>query len=258
MRKEIKYALVLMRWLQMEGARSASLDELWADFVFSARKLGFCSAKLTLPDGQHIGSNPNRRLATRSARHELQGGRSGTLELEAPSAGFSSPEGQPAGSTPIWGDRQYSRVGTPKLFEVLSELLAEGWMKATSFGSPHWGSPSAPTRAATPGGDRLDGQPAAPFPAATDKDHLVQRGLGVQLQNQRTFDGLHHLRRVGLDARLEPFQDLPVAPDEELREIPFDVPRNRGFFPGQHQVKGVATGAVDLNLFKKRKSHLVF
>jgi len=150
MRKEIKYALVLMRWLQMEGARSASLDELWADFVFSAKKLGFCSAKLTLPDGQHVWVDLNRRLPTRSARHELQGGRSGTLELEAPSAGFSSPEGQPAASTPTWGDRQYSRVGTPKLFEVLSELLAEGWMKATSFGSPHWGSPSAPTRAATP------------------------------------------------------------------------------------------------------------
>jgi UDP-GlcNAc:undecaprenyl-phosphate GlcNAc-1-phosphate transferase len=159
MRKEVKYALSLMQWLQMEGGRCASLDDLWVDFVFSARKLGFSSAKLTLADGQRFWVDTNNRLIpARWVRHELDGGRSGALELEAPCE-FSPSEGQAAGLAWAWEHRHFSRVSDPKSFEVLSELLAEGWMKAAKSWSPHWSSPSDSTRAVIPEATTSGGSP---------------------------------------------------------------------------------------------------
>jgi UDP-GlcNAc:undecaprenyl-phosphate GlcNAc-1-phosphate transferase len=51
LRKETQYALTLNRWLVMEVERHGSVDELWEDYQFVIRKLGFSRVKIALPNG---------------------------------------------------------------------------------------------------------------------------------------------------------------------------------------------------------------
>src|SRR5439155_14194529 len=84
MRQDIQYALCLTRWLALEGRRRNSVDSLWPDLVFVARRLGFTSLKLTLEDGTRVWEEPAIAGPTHSSRQELR--RCGILELQAPSA----------------------------------------------------------------------------------------------------------------------------------------------------------------------------
>ncbi len=133
MRQEIQYALCLTRWLTLEGNRRGSIEGLWSDLLFLAQRLGFTSVKLTLADGERLWERPANFGTSHSARHVLQGGRYGVLELKAP----SSPEGAgfPAASQSFDEQSEMSfrpGVSDGRLFEILSELLAEGWIKAAS------------------------------------------------------------------------------------------------------------------------------
>jgi len=133
MRKEIQYALISYRWLEAHSLRAESIESLWADYVFLAQKLGFTSVTLTLEDGQRVWRQEDIASAgppCRSARHELDGGKAGTLEFmmhtraaETDSAGADEmlkPCCKPAGAG----------VPDATLFDILSELAAEGWLKA--------------------------------------------------------------------------------------------------------------------------------
>jgi UDP-GlcNAc:undecaprenyl-phosphate GlcNAc-1-phosphate transferase len=51
-RKTTQYALTLSRWLEMEADRCDSVESLWSDFKFMAKKLGFSRIKLVLEDGE--------------------------------------------------------------------------------------------------------------------------------------------------------------------------------------------------------------
>ena len=125
MRQEVQYALSLLHWLDLESARAPSLDSLWSDFCFIAQKLGFTSAKLTLADGGRSWELPERLVApTTSYRYDLAGGRCGRLELEA--------QPEPVGSSGAGGQIQAGEGAEAAGFEILSELLAEGWGKAAS------------------------------------------------------------------------------------------------------------------------------
>jgi len=131
MRREIQYALSLTRWLELEGGRQTSPELLWLDLIFAARKLGFTSAKLTLADGKRAWSAREEGGPTRSIRQELDGGRSGVLTLGAPRCAWKeASEGQagPAGEC----TRRCPCISDANLFEVLSELLAEGLLKAVA------------------------------------------------------------------------------------------------------------------------------
>jgi UDP-GlcNAc:undecaprenyl-phosphate GlcNAc-1-phosphate transferase len=119
MRQEVQYALCLSRLLALEGGRRESVQELWLDLVFTAQKLGFTSVKLTLADGFRLWEDPIGGTPTHAARYELQGGRAGVLELKAP----SSPEPESFPAAP--------RLSDEKLFGIISELVAEGWVNAT-------------------------------------------------------------------------------------------------------------------------------
>jgi UDP-GlcNAc:undecaprenyl-phosphate/decaprenyl-phosphate GlcNAc-1-phosphate transferase len=46
MRKEVQYTLLLRKWLELEAGRSESVQELWTDLQFVARKVGFCELTL--------------------------------------------------------------------------------------------------------------------------------------------------------------------------------------------------------------------
>jgi len=129
MRQEIQYALTLMRWLALEGARRHSAEELWSDLVFAAQRLGYSSVKLTLADGQRVWELTNGCTPTRSVIQVLQGGRLGTLELKAPSC--------EVGAVPVQGTQPCERafcpcVGDERVLDIVCELLAEGWVKAVT------------------------------------------------------------------------------------------------------------------------------
>jgi UDP-GlcNAc:undecaprenyl-phosphate GlcNAc-1-phosphate transferase len=129
MRQEIHYALTLMQWLALEGGRRASAEELWSDLVFAAQRLGFSSAKLTLADGQKVWERTNGCPAPRAVVQVLHGGDFGTLELTAPSCG--------TGTNPAQRMQPCERLFCPcvsddRVFEIVSELMAEGWVNAVS------------------------------------------------------------------------------------------------------------------------------
>jgi hypothetical protein len=154
MREDVRYALCLTRWLTLEGSRRKSVEGLWSDLVFLAQRLGFTSVKLTLADGQRTWKKDGSGETTHFARHELQGGIFGILEVKSHSCAVDDPDSTLAIQFPV----QVSNVSTsdgmddanstasiraieemesppaiedPKLFEIVSELLAEGWVKAT-------------------------------------------------------------------------------------------------------------------------------
>jgi len=111
LRKETYYALALARWLEMEAERSPAVADLWEDFVFLARKLGFTSVRLTLEDGERHWQSPEHpgQANPRRQTHELGGDRVATLEFTVSTADMSE-----------------------RLFSHLCELAAEAWLKAAN------------------------------------------------------------------------------------------------------------------------------
>ncbi len=111
LRKQTHYALTLDRWFLLEAERRDSLDELWEDYQFVVRKLGFVSLKLTRPngavrcwkvDGFELVDEPLH------AAHEISDGT--IIELGAVKAAMSE-----------------------ELFTLLGDLVAEMWYKASAL-----------------------------------------------------------------------------------------------------------------------------
>ena len=110
LRVESRYALTLSSWMEMESERRVSVYDLWEDYQFVVKKLGFSSVRLELKDGINVwetpGFNPDDDSQPR-AGFDLNG--CGKLEFVA------NPQ-----------------VMQDNLFELLSELAAETWHKAAS------------------------------------------------------------------------------------------------------------------------------
>jgi UDP-GlcNAc:undecaprenyl-phosphate GlcNAc-1-phosphate transferase len=131
MRQEVQYALTLTRWLALEGDRCASIEELWEDLALAARKLSFTSIKLTLDDGERVwSSNDAAAEPTQYANQEFHGGRSGIIELSGP--GNALQRNGPSDYLEHRGSTAEPAITDPRLFEIVSELLMEGWMKAVA------------------------------------------------------------------------------------------------------------------------------
>jgi UDP-GlcNAc:undecaprenyl-phosphate GlcNAc-1-phosphate transferase len=110
LREETRYALTLSRWLEMEAERRDSIYELWQDFQFLVKKLGFSEVKLSLPDGVNIwraAAWETTPHPLHRAKQEIHGG--AMIEFAADSA-----------------------VLPERLFELLTELAAESWQKAAN------------------------------------------------------------------------------------------------------------------------------
>jgi len=109
-RKQARYTLTLSRWIELDAERCRSAEELWADFIFAGRKLGFCAVTLVTPEGaQHWGGAPlpdQNGHPLRSKRNDLPEGCGISLEVTGPSN---------------------LDVET---FELLSDLYIETWVKA--------------------------------------------------------------------------------------------------------------------------------
>jgi UDP-GlcNAc:undecaprenyl-phosphate GlcNAc-1-phosphate transferase len=109
LRKETRYALTLDRWFTMEAERCGRLEDMWEDYQFLVRKLGFSRLKLTLPDRsfrvwQAEGFDP-QAVPHLQAEHEMSDGT--VVEL------FAASQGMPE-----------------VLFMLFGDLAAESWYKA--------------------------------------------------------------------------------------------------------------------------------
>jgi UDP-GlcNAc:undecaprenyl-phosphate GlcNAc-1-phosphate transferase len=139
MRREIEYAVCLSRWLALEGRRDQSVEDLWQTLVLIAERLGFTSLKLSLADGERAWARPaapkpGESDTTRIYRHKLLGGRCGVLELCSPrSEDDAVKDDEVAASLPN-RQRNWERptITDEGLSETITELLAEGWIKAAS------------------------------------------------------------------------------------------------------------------------------
>jgi len=108
LRKETRYALILSQWLEMEVERHRSVDELWQDYQFVVKKLGFSRVRLMLSDGAYTwqaeGFN-EKGADLQQFCHELSDG--SVIEFAADQKVLPEP-----------------------LFKLLADLAAETWHKA--------------------------------------------------------------------------------------------------------------------------------
>jgi UDP-GlcNAc:undecaprenyl-phosphate GlcNAc-1-phosphate transferase len=154
MRAEIQYALAQTRWLALEGTRCQSIAALCEDTVFIARKLGFDTVRIRLEDGERTWQiTPVNGGGRRLFKQPLPGHRYCFIELGLvrPGAGGDINSGNtakfqqskartkddPASHRPD-GNGTSSATGAfvavEKEFSILSELLAEGWVRAVAAG----------------------------------------------------------------------------------------------------------------------------
>jgi UDP-GlcNAc:undecaprenyl-phosphate GlcNAc-1-phosphate transferase len=110
LRKETRYALALCEWLEMEAERCESLQELWTTYLFITRKLGLAQVRLVLDGGRSVSRSPvspGQSTEFHRQRREMPLANIRAMEFASESAVMSA-----------------------RLFEHLSELAAEAWMKA--------------------------------------------------------------------------------------------------------------------------------
>lgn len=110
LRKETRYALTLSKWLEMEVERHNSVEELWLDYQFVVRKLGFSRVVLLLPDRANTWESEEFGERVNEMRHGCHEINDGTV-IE------------------FHGDNS---VMSEMLFNLLSDLAAETWYKAAS------------------------------------------------------------------------------------------------------------------------------
>jgi hypothetical protein len=128
MRREIQYALTLMSWLRHEGRRCGSLEELFDDLAFAAQRLGFSAVKITLRNGERSWNHTQNGSPLNTFRQELRGGELGILELHAGLCRDRSACQWPGGHNAR--GRPCPCAKDPRLFEIMSELVTEGWLRA--------------------------------------------------------------------------------------------------------------------------------
>lgn len=137
MRQEIQYALLLSRWLALEGGRCKSTEDLWEDLAFAARKLRFAAVSLTLDGRKRVWTDASVPCNLRTVLFEFQASGAGAVEFTFPDD--LAEEGDPA---PLPGAPSVSLAAN--LFEILAELIAEGWLKAMSQWHELAARPDAP------------------------------------------------------------------------------------------------------------------
>ena len=146
-REDVQYALDQSRWLAMEGARGRSLQGICDDAAVVARKLGFARMRIQLEDGEQVwamtqcdgaecssqaNGNGRWRLSSSGAcrchvfRHPLPGYSSCYVELQTPDL---NPSATRNGAPVVPANSPDSSFVK---FEIVGEVLAEGWAKSVA------------------------------------------------------------------------------------------------------------------------------
>lgn len=109
MRRHTQYAMALSCWLEMEAERQESLDALWEDFTFVARKVGLTRAKVVFSASHRVWTAQTHVSRPDSREHvfEFNPGVRMMVLLQS-------------------SDEKLDRAVTSHL----SELTAEAWLKA--------------------------------------------------------------------------------------------------------------------------------
>jgi len=131
MRQEVTFALAVTRWLNLEAQRVHTLDEFWHLLCIGARRLGFCSLTLELPDGRRHSGEPSGSERIHWQKFDFTAQGAGVLELgaligDAPDAGARGEAEVPSSSSAV------CCVADRRLFVLLSELFAEAWLAASA------------------------------------------------------------------------------------------------------------------------------
>ena len=146
-RSEVRYALAHSRWLALEGERGRNVQGICEDTALIARRLGFTSLRIQLQDGEQVwkfsqcedGVGHGKQLKGNDDdswtfagsdgcrchvfRHRLPGHPSCLIELQTPTLDEPTGQPQPALSSGL-------RNGCSHLFQIMGEVLAEGWAKS--------------------------------------------------------------------------------------------------------------------------------
>lgn len=128
MREEIAYTIALSRWLTLEARRVQTVEEFWGLFVFSVERLGFTAVSVEVDDGKREwrrpGSHPAEELKT---QYDLMASGGGLIEFRATPGQPIPPDMSRSPENPA------PCIGEERAFQVISELLAEAWLKASRY-----------------------------------------------------------------------------------------------------------------------------
>ena len=141
-REEIQYALTQIGWLTLEGARARNPEKICHDTAFIARKLGFNRLRVQLS-----GQEQTWDLTTKSCNHRTTGPQDVAVEEvvvfrhglpEHPESYIELEAFAPAAARDIAAsdkttkspDADRKHLEAYSKFEILGEILAEGWTKA--------------------------------------------------------------------------------------------------------------------------------
>jgi hypothetical protein len=93
--------------LELEAERCSESNELWESYIFFASKVGFARVKLVLETGELVWSRAGNVGEVQTVLLPVTAGNVKALEFSAETEAMS-----------------------PKLFEHLTELAGEAWLKA--------------------------------------------------------------------------------------------------------------------------------
>lgn len=138
MREEVGYAVLMTRWLALEGRRVEHADELWRLMTFAAERMGFCTVRVQLGDQDREWSKSRQDddADYHVARFDFSSSGAGIIELKAKVCAHEAcpSDGRDAAGKIICARaavRNAPCAGDRRMFEVITELLAEGWHKAS-------------------------------------------------------------------------------------------------------------------------------
>jgi UDP-GlcNAc:undecaprenyl-phosphate GlcNAc-1-phosphate transferase len=156
-RQEVQYATVLIRWFVMEASRRTTVESLWPDLVFVAQRLGFTGVKLKLADGERVWVQAKVHGSAHLFQQGFHGGRWGSIELMALANPHENESPEDTDTEPL--ETSCPCLSDPKLFAIMGELVAEGWLRGIKRWTKATDTPLAFSSRIRPAGERSNRRP---------------------------------------------------------------------------------------------------
>lgn len=131
MRQDVAFAMSVTRWLNLEGHRVQSTEEMWTLFRFAAERLGFSEVRMELEDGIRSWRSEDADFnfnGYQYARFDFRKAGAGLIELRARK--LSKTERERLGKMSRRERRPAHSLDEDRTFRLIADLLAESWHKA--------------------------------------------------------------------------------------------------------------------------------